>query len=299
MKTGLLLIILLILFSACTAPQPSPELDELNQYNWSTMNEGPYNDQISFATGTDLLNWTDTQEVLCEHCSVGDAVYKDGVIYFYFVDVSTDGIKEQVGLITSEDNAQTWSDKQIIEIEGLGNKAAVDPAPFITDDGKIRLYYFDIEEGRSNKTPSYVPMQTKIYSAISDDGINFSEEDGVRFKFSGIFDPDVIKVDNAYRMYVGNTSGQQVLSASSEDGLNFSYEGIAYNGSAIPEAFYDGEQYYLYTGGIEIATSADGKEFAKTENRFESEIDKHTADPSVIQLDDESYILFYKTKIQQ
>lgn len=269
-----------------------------NQYNWSTMNEGPYNDQVSYATSGDLLNWADSKAVVTEHASVPGAVYQDGIIYCYFTDVAQDGIKEQVGVIHSEDQGKTWLTKVYVNIEGLGNKVAVDPDPFLMEDGQIRLYYFDIEEARQSMD-SGSPVTNKIYSAISDDGINFVEEEGVRFAKEDIFDPDVIKVGDDYRMYVGDGRNNQVVVAVSSDGLNFQEEGVALDEGGIPNAFHDGSQYYLYTGGINIATSADGITFTPTQHSFHSEINPMAADPSVIQLADDSYLMFYKTKMEE
>jgi len=295
---ALLMILLMIttILSGCTDNEDNGidgQKDE-NQYNWSTMSEGPYNDQVSYATSNDLLTWTDTQEILAIHASVPGAIYKEGVIYVYFVDVSVDGIAEQIGLITSNDNAQTWSEKQFITIDGVGDKVPVDPAPLLLDDGRIRLYYFDINEGRFSTDPE---TQNKIYSAISSDGISFVQE-GICYSEKGVYDPDVILVGDIYRMYVGNLDENKVISATSTDGLTFTKEGTAYSGGVVPDVFFKDDTYYLYTVGIDISTSSDGTSFTKTENRFESEINMLTADPSVIELNDGSYIMFYKTKIQ-
>lgn len=266
-------------------------LEDKSQYNWSTMNEGPYKDKVSYATSNDLLNWTDSGVTLTEHASVPGAVYREGVIYLYFVDVAQDGIKEQVGVLKSEDQGKTWSDKILADIEGLGNKAAVDPDPFLMDSGQIRLYYFDINADRS---PGTQGSANKIYSAVSNDGINFTEEEGVRFQKTGIYDPDVIKVGDTYRMYVGDMEGNTTYSATSSDGLTFTEEGPAYVGGTIPNVYYDSSQYYLYTGGIDIAFSQDGAKFTKSNYSFRSNIGHTTADPSVIQIADGSYILFFK-----
>jgi hypothetical protein len=266
---------------------------EKQQYNWSTIDQGPYNDQISFATSSDLLNWTDSKQVLAQHVSVPDAIYMNGMIYVYFVDVSQDGIPEQLGLLRSADKGKTWMDKVIIDIKGLGNKVAVDPDPFALPDGRIRLYYFDIADTR-------VPGESgKIYSAVSEDGINFVEEEGVRLeREQGLFDPDVIKVGSTWNMYVGDMSGQNTIVSVSPDGLTFKESGTAFQGGAIPNVFFDGSTFFLYTGGINIATSNDGLSFSKTKYRFESEINPLTADPGVITLGDNEYLMFYKTQIK-
>lgn len=289
------LLFMVALYSGCTE---EGDIDEdingkpAQEYDWSTMNEGPYNDKVSFATSSDLFNWTDSETVLAIHASVPGAIYKDGVIYVYFVDVSVDGIAERIGMISSNDNGQTWSEKEYIDIDGVGDKVPVDPAPFLLNDGRIRLYYFDIEEGRSSMGSE---SENKIYSAISSDDVNFVEE-GVCFSKEGVFDPDVIEVDGVYRMYVGDLEGNRVISATSSDGLNFVEEGIAYTGGAVPDVFYKDGAYYLYTVGIDISTSSDGASFTKTSYRFESSINMLTADPSVIELDDGTYMMLYKTK---
>ena len=290
------LLFMVALYSGCTE---EGDIDEdingkpAQEYNWSTMNEGPYNDKVSFATSSDLFNWTDSETVLAIHASVPGAIYKDGVIYVYFVDVSVDGIAERIGMISSSDNGQTWSEKEYIDIDGVGDKVPVDPAPFLLDDdGRIRLYYFDINEERSSMGSE---SENKIYSAISSDGVSFVEE-GVCFSKEGVFDPDVIEVDGVYRMYVGDLEGNRVISATSSDGLNFVEEGVAYTGGAVPDVFYKDGVYYLYTVGIDISTSSDGASFTKTSYRFESSINMLTADPSVIELDDGTYMMLYKTK---
>lgn len=258
------------------------------KYNWSTMREGPYKDKVSYATSTDLLNWVDSGIILAEHASVPGAISKDGKIYVYFVDVSEKGKAEQIGLITSIDKGKTWGEKQIVSITGIGNKVPVDPDPYLMDDGRIRLYYFNIN------TPKNPSAKFKIYSAISKDGMNFIEEPGVRFAGEGTLDPDVVKVGDVWRLYTGRIEDSSVVVATSSDGLNFSEEKIAYKGSAVPNVFYKDSVYYLYTAGINIAKSANGVAFTDTGKTFQSGKGV-TADPSVVELGDGSYMMFYKT----
>lgn len=268
------------------------EQSETMQYNWSTMQQGPYRDKVSYATSNDLLNWDDSGATLAEHASVPGAVYWNSVIYLYFVDVAEDGEPERLGVLTSSDEGQTWSNKQFAQIAGVGDKVPVDPDPFLTNDGKIRLYYFDIDEERSNPGEG---RTNKIYSAVSDDGFIFREEDSVRFEKKGIFDPDVLYDGSIYRLFIGDIEGNQTILAKSSDGLNFTEEGVALDGGAVPNAFYDGDKYYLYTAGIDISTSPNGDTYTKTNNRFEKN-GIITADPSVIQLKNGNYLMFYKFK---
>ena len=280
-----------------TNMEPSPTNTKPQQsYNWSRENIGPYNDKISYTTGKDLLNWTDSQVILAEHASVPGAIIKGGVISLYFVDVSQDGLPEQIGLLRSEDNGKTWSDKLIVIIEGLADKVPVDPSPLILDDGRVRLYYYDINERPS---PLNSVAENKIYSAISEDGLKFVQEEGVRFARKGIFDPDVNKYGDTWTMYTGAVEQNQVIYATSTDGLSFTEKGVAFEGGAVPDVFLKNKTYYLYTAGINIATSTDGAQFTATKNSFRSQVSPLTADPSVIELPDHSYMMFYKTKTDQ
>ena len=183
---------------------------------------------------------------------------------------------------------KNWSEKQMVAIKGLGDKTFVDPDPYLLDDGRIRLYYFDISATKEDRDLS----DNAIYSAISEDGVNFTEEEGKRFAYRGIFDPDVMKIGDFYRMFCG-TDQEQVIYADSEDGLSFNYQGVALEKGSIPNAIYESGTYYMFTGGIEISTSKDGKNFAKTSNKFEA--DGLTADPGVVKLGENNFFMIYKT----
>jgi hypothetical protein len=239
---GVIFVLLAVGLSGCTNTNQTSDNEDKEkgkesgqEYIWSEMTEGPYRDKVSFATSTDLLNWTDSEIILAEHASVPGAIYKNGTIYVYFVDVSEDGKPEQLGLIRSEDNGTTWSSKEYVIFNGIENKVPVDPAPFLLDNGSIRLYYFDINEQRISLNQE---ATNKIYSAISTDGIHFVQEDGVRFERKGIFDPDAVEVNGTWRLYVGDIEGNEVISAVSSDGVSFTEEGTAFSDGAVQDVFF-------------------------------------------------------------
>jgi predicted GH43/DUF377 family glycosyl hydrolase len=100
-------------------------------------------------------------------------------------------------------------------------------------DGRFRLYYTD-----QTGEPS-APGARAIMSAISEDGLSFTIEDGDRltytgtgYELSGIRGSKILQLNNgSYRMYyhgIGEKIGEyehwRVLSAVSEDGLNWTRE---------------------------------------------------------------------------
>jgi hypothetical protein len=268
-----------------------------NQFNWSTMTEGPYYDKVTYATSTDLINWTASSVILAEHASVPGAVIKDGVIYAYFVDVSENGLPEQLGMVSSSDNGKTWTNRQILTIDGLQNRAPADPNPVLLDDGQIRLYYFDINEARLNKPENNIKPTNKIYSAVSSNGINFRQEEGVRFQRQEIFDPDVNLFNGLWYLYGGDAEGNKVIVATSRDGLTFEEKGVAYTGGAVPDVFKTDSQYYLFTAGIDIAISSDPFLFSRSGKFFRDFQYPITADPSVVELKDKNYLMIYKVSL--
>lgn len=280
----------------CTPENSAFPTDKSFEYIWSEMNEGPYHDKVTYATSTDLTNWTPSGETLAEHASVPAGVIKDGVLYVYFVDVTTEGLPEQLGMVMSSDQGTTWSQQKTLTIEGIGDQATADPDPVLLADGRIRLYYFDINEARITKSSSGTEPPAKIYSAISDDGINFTQEEGVRFqRAAGVYDPDVNLYDGTWYLYGGVSEGNEVIYATSSDGLTFTEQGVAYQGGGVPDVYYEDGTYYLYTAGIDLATGTTPTSFTATGNQFrDNNSTGATADPSVIKLDDGTYLLMYK-----
>lgn len=80
-------------------------------------------------------------------------------------------------------------------------------------DGKYRMYYAVEPEVTNN--------ELEVYSALSSDGINWEQEDGIRKTFA-VF-PDVVKLsDGRWRLYFQNAG--VIKSAVSSDGLNWQDE---------------------------------------------------------------------------
>lgn len=254
---------------------------------------GPYYHKIYAATSKDGLTWDKQNKVLFDHASVPGAVIKDGVIYLYFVDASGDS-GDQLSVGISKDLGKSF-DKKKIEIKGA-TLAAVDPNPVLLGSGKIRLYYFASPFVAGD--PAKASGAHKIMSAEGNDGINFESVSEV-FAEENITDPDVFQTAKDWRMFISKGTGLD-LAVSNDDGVTFQKQNDFSwnNGGVSGTADINGtlRTYYCGKGGIASATGAEtGKLTAETGTRIE-EPNKIVCDPSVINLPDGSFLMFYKVQ---
>jgi len=184
------------------------------------------------------------------------------------------------------------------------------------DDGSYRMYY----SGNTGPGGPDMGVTGRIYSAISSDGLNW-EKEGVRVESVGTPDngwasvPDVVRTfDGRYRLYyVGNAVFQPyfqdyIVSAISDDGLNFTREGIvaglppqAHDPSVI--TFSNGTYWLFYAYGapdrnrIYAARSTDGRNFTPDPGAIVvpgGTYDPWMAiDPAVILFADGTYRVYY------
>jgi len=162
-----------------------------------------------------------------QHASVPDVLElkkdskagKEGMLLLYFVDFSEVISPSSEGIsLASSINGRVWSEKKKITLMGKLNRgAAVDPSVVELVDGRIRMYFFgsEIVEG----DPAMASGNHKIYSAISEDGVHFQVEPGIRFQAPSITDPEVLRAGREWLMFL--SEGTETLLARSKDGLNF------------------------------------------------------------------------------
>jgi len=254
---------------------------------------GPYYHKIYAATSKDGLTWQKQDKILFDHASVPGAVIRDDVIYLYFVDASA-GSNGQVSVGISKDLGKSF-DKQAIIIKDT-TLPAVDPNPVILNDGKIRLYYFSSPASVGDPAAALGPHQ--IMSAESSDGINFESPREV-FSEENITDPDVFKTTKDWRLFVSKGMALD-LAISTDDGTTFTKQNdfLWNSGGVSGTADISGtlRTYYCGQGGIASATGAEtGKLTAEPGTRVEEQ-NKIVCDPSVIELPDNTFLMFYKVQ---
>lgn len=130
---------------------------------------------------------------------------------------------DRVAIRISEDQGVTWSDPELATFEGLPEEyqRPFDPTLVVTPEGKIRMYFTSSETGAST-----FDSTIQIYSAISEDGIQYTFEEGVRFEMEEdpAYDSAVAYWDDTYVLITPhNQDGPQGKAnfALSTDGLNF------------------------------------------------------------------------------
>ena len=272
--------------------------------------DGPFNDEVFGAVSADGVNFKVLAGPFFSHASVPDVlelekdcpVGSKGTLILYFVDFSEviGPGSEGISMATSKDGIN-WSGKNKITIEGKVNKgAAVDPSVIQLPDGRIRLYFFgsDITQG----DPARHPGDHNIYSAISDDGINFKLESGVRFSAPFITDPEVIRTDDEWLMFLSR--GAQTLLARSDDGLDFALDNDFYleiGGVPGAVALHDGRVRVFATGRDGIISAVFNPDLnsapaIEAGNRIGRGTAAIVADPAVIIRSDGMHYLIFKKK---
>ncbi|MDP3989632.1 MAG: hypothetical protein Q8Q01_00320 [archaeon] len=181
------------------------------------------------------------------------------------------------------------------------------------DDGKYRMYY--------SPEPEVPGFKGQIYSALSSDGITWSQESGERKQ--GATFPSLIKLsDGKYRMYF--QSQGVINSASSSDGLNWKDDsgtridtqnnvGLNLDNVAAPTVIkFDNQYLMVYRGTINEkypgqvpnnniqlllwAVSSDGLKFDKKGIALDSRNDEFQGlldGPELVTWDDGSLSLYF------
>ena len=270
-------------------PQPNPNPDP----------NGPYYHSIYEATSTDGLNFNPTGVQIINHASVPDMIrLSSGQIVFYAVDASG---RSNSGVLVgvSSDNGKSWKFGSM-ELESSRQPAvAADPQITIDNQGQLRLFYTVWPNGPQTpgQTQNANSSPNNIDSATSTDGIHFIEDPGVRLAHAQITDPDPVKINNTWFLYV--SEGPTLAYATSTDGLHFIYQGIIRQQGSVSKTIPIGNgqwrQYYCVNNGIGSATSTNGINWT-TDNglRLSTPPGKFICDPTVAQISQNNWLMIYK-----
>ena len=177
-----------------------------------------------------------------------------------------DGELDFIARRVSYDEGRTWSGVQAVQWTG-GPKVhsrQADPSLVLLGDGSWRLYFTcHVEKD----------VYPATWSAISDDGLNFTWEDGKRMELAdaGLLDPSVTYFDKFYHFYSPRPGkGDGAIYATSPNGLDFTRQpDVVVKGSTDtkflgnPMVSY-GSMYFF--GTLEPKTSWAGVFCAKSSN---------------------------------
>lgn len=275
--------------------QNDPQISSINEdCPLAAAQKGPWEFELEITTlsadGTEIL---DKPEMFVDRGGVATMIQDAKgrlIAAFQWFPCDNPEAFDKVAVMISEDDGETWSDPELIQMDlPEGYQRPFDPTLTLTEDGKIRLYFTSSAEGAKILDDS-----VNIYSAISEDGINYKFEEGARF------DLDVKVFDSAVGYWNGlwhlitphNEDGvaEGAYYATSEDGLDFTqqdnidnYEDTGWTGNFI--VIGDALRFYgvgTRTSGMGWTETTDGKTWSVPEyftNFF-------GADPAVVCLED-------------
>ena len=222
--------------------------------------------------------------------SVPEAVIFKGEKLLYFVNGDFDSHSIHMSRLSSDNKIAT--NKTPIKLDGNIVGDAVDPDLIVTDDGRLRLYYYVGMFTRpvADKKPA------DFFSAISDDGINFKVE-GVVATVAGGTDPTVVRrQDGTYLLAIPQAERMNIEILESVDGKSFQKIGSLKGG--IPELTLSekGEVEILFqdSDGIIKRRSPDGgRTWKNATNNILKGASIGVASPSIIRLDNKKRTMFY------
>ncbi len=170
---------------------------------------------IGSAVSKDGLTWTDEGDRGLTGGWPRVVQLADGRYRIYF------GNAGQIGIAVSSDGL-TWQEETFSGITFTDQNACSGVDIVTLPDGSFRLYYSE-----SMPSEQYTMTGTaNILSAVSQDGLAWEKEPGIRLEYTKcsspfVQHPRIIKLDDrSYKMFVWNAN-QQIWSALSSDGINW------------------------------------------------------------------------------
>ena len=186
---------------------------------------GPYFQQMYQAFSSDGITFTPENVMVLDHVSVPDAVRRPNGEIWVYAENGRPGLANF--MVAMEGESGQWEFEDCVRFDGEIKPDVKDPNIVQLDDGRFRLFY-----GRS-LTLGW-PLRP-IYTAISEDGLDFLEE-GTAIEAADISDPSVVQLPDGSWMMALEHQGTTLL-AESSDGLSFQLNGVEVSAGGIPELF--------------------------------------------------------------
>jgi hypothetical protein len=139
---------------------------------------------------------------------------------------------DKVAVRFSSDEGKTWTLPQVIRLSGLpeGMRFPFDPTLVPVPGGRVRLYFTSLRGRRFDES---VPA---IYSAISDNGVDYRFEPGMRFGVEGriVIDCAVVLHKGVFHLYAPDNGVQPRFGERLEDqaGQTRPRPGIGYHATS-------------------------------------------------------------------
>ena len=257
--------------------------------------DGPWNHRLLIAVSSDGVTWYKTYRVLADQALAPDVIVdREGYVRVYYVDYYNRGI-----VVAISRDLVNW---KYVKVKGVPPDWT-DPSIVILHDGRYRLY------------ASYMPPEgggSRIVSAVSDDGIHFKVEEGVRYERDVVVrNPEVIYAGGKWVMYLEELTKPEpkILLLTSEDGLNFVLKGEIDVPGGVPCLIkYDsGYRLYIHSRSFDYILMYSSHSLENWGNQVrvlwpgeKGSLDEYgVAEPAVAKLPDGSYVMIYKTWIEK
>lgn len=260
--------------------------------------EGPYERRIMTAISYDCLTYTQNDRWVCDQCNVPDAVVKDGTIYLYYTGwILGDRINTSAVAISTDEGA-SWTYKYLELSESGPIDRVVDPDVVLLEDGTFRLFF----------------------TAGNPQGIHYAESsDGISFTYKGVvfaqnddiaIDSTTFKVDDTWHMYALSDAGvERMWHLTSTDCETFTvYSLTSFPNDGILSMPSNGiwleDRYSLFMfasdGTIGSMWSKQGFDWYPSRKTHLEPIEgeAYVKDPTVVPLEDGTYLMFYVTNIE-
>lgn len=253
-----------------------------------TTHSSLYYHQVHYSLSNDGYTFTGDEGLIIDHASVPEGVIgPNGRLRIYYIN----GEPGKHGLFVYEQSEDgQWALLDCVKIDGEFNGDAVDPDIVQLPDGTYRLFFF---KGNFVTSPSPDQDATHpIYCASSEDGIDFTTEQ-LAIAVEGVTDPTVTRLsDGSWLMAMAQED--KTLLAASTDGINFELTGVEVTVQGIPElATTEDGRVRLYLSDSLISSDG-GLTWEVEPERFVP-----GPDPSLVSMPDGTYMMFYKTIVQQ